>query len=203
MNTCYIVGAGELYGSFTPQRGDLVIAADGGYDHLTKLNIRPDLLVGDLDSLKSPERPALPTVRHKVEKDETDMHLSYLEGRKRGYLDFEIFGGAGGREDHTFANYSLLYYIAKNGGRAKLHLKNAVATVICNSKISLSLPEGRTVSVFAFGKEALGVTVSGLYYEAERVTLTPEFPLGVSNHSVGKEATVSVEDGALLIMWQT
>ena len=55
-------------------------------------------------------------------------------------------------------------------------------------------------SAFAFGKEAEGVTIRGLEYECEGVTLTPEFPLAVSNRFVGKVGYVEVKCGALLIM---
>ena len=50
---CYIVGAGEFYGEFTPTRDDLVIAADGGYDALISHGYRCDVLIGDLDSISS------------------------------------------------------------------------------------------------------------------------------------------------------
>ena len=119
MKTCYIVGAGDFTRDFSPDRDDLVICADGGYDALLSRGTRCDLLVGDLDSVKSVPL-GVEIIRHKVEKDETDMHLCYLEGRKRGYKNFVILGGTGGRDDHTFANYSLLYYIRKDGGRAEL-----------------------------------------------------------------------------------
>jgi thiamine pyrophosphokinase len=60
--------------------------------------------------------------------------------------------------------------------------------------------EGRC-SVFAFGGEAKGVTISGLKYEASGINLSPSFPLGVSNHFVGKEAKISLESGRLLIIY--
>ena len=199
MSTCYIVGAGEFYGSFTPSEGDLVIAADGGYNSLVKRGIRCDLLIGDMDSLED-----IPTgveiLRHRVEKDETDMHLAYLEGTRRGFSDFAIYGGVGGRPDHTFANYCLLAYIQNHGGRAKLYDKTSVAYAISNESVRLTATEGKTVSVFAFGSEARGVSVRGLYYTLEGGTLTPDFPLGVSNHTVGKDGEIEVLDGTLLVI---
>ena len=199
MKKCYIVGAGELHGSFVPEMGDLVIAADGGYDRLISLGIAPSLVVGDLDSVKdTPE--GVEIIRHKVEKDETDMHLAYLEGASRGYEEFEIYGGTGGREDHTFANYCLLYYIRQHGGRAKLIGKNTVSTVIINEEIELFGTEGATFSVFAFGKDAKDVSVLGAKYEARGADLSMSFPLGVSNSHLSGKARVSVGDGALLII---
>ena len=198
MSICYIVGAGEFYGSFTPEKGDLVIAADGGYASLKERNIRCDLLVGDLDSLTDAPTD-VKTLTHPIEKDETDMHLSYLEGKKRGYTKFRIYGGVGGRADHTFANYCLLGYIREHGERAKLYDKTSVVYAIRNEKVKLCASEGKTVSVFAFGNKAHGVSVRGLYYTLEGGTLTPDFSLGVSNHTVGTEAEIEVTDGTLLI----
>ena len=196
---CYIVGAGEFSHWFSPSPDDLVIAADGGYDSLKKADIRCDLLVGDLDSLESAPQ-SVETIKHKVEKDETDMHLCYLEGKKRGYDTFKIYGGCGGRDDHTFANYCLLLYIREDGGRAELYSKYGTAAVIKNESAVYVREVGKSISVFAFGAIARGVSIAGLKYEATDATLKPSFPLGVSNSFIGKEASIEVKDGALLII---
>jgi thiamine pyrophosphokinase len=62
------------------------------------------------------------------------------------------------------------------------------------------LDEGDGVSVFAIGAEAFGVSIKGLSYEADNITLSPSMPLGVSNYSIGKTAYIGVTQGALLIM---
>ena len=199
MSICYIVGAGDFEGGFTPLECDTVIAADGGYDNLLRHGIRCDLLIGDLDSIS--DIPAsVKTQRHPVRKDETDMHLSYLEGAKRGYSEFVIYGGTGGREDHTFANYSLLLYAKERGHNATLVGTKNVTRVVKNEKISLRGERGKHLSVFAFSTEAKGVDIKGAEYEAEGITLTPSFPLGASNLFCEGEVTVSVEDGILLVM---
>ena len=199
MKVCYIVGAGEFYGELNPEDSDLVIAADGGLDTLNSLGIKCDLLVGDMDSLTK-AHDTVDTVLHPVEKDETDMYLSYLEGVKRGYEKFVLFGGVGGREDHTFANYSLLLYAKQHGHDMKLISNQCEVFVIKNEEILLTADAGDTLSVFAFGKTASGVFIRGAKYEASDITLTPEFPLGVSNEFVGKCVSLSVKDGALLVM---
>ena len=51
------------------------------------------------------------------------------------------------------------------------------------------------------GKDAEGVDLEGLYYPLKDGTLTAGFPLGVSNHFTGKEATISVKNGSLLVLW--
>ncbi|MBO5907896.1 MAG: thiamine diphosphokinase [Clostridia bacterium] len=199
MGICYIVGAGEFYGSLSPTDDDFVIAADGGLDTLHALGIRCDLLVGDMDSISAPNYSG-EIVKHPVEKDETDMHLSYLEGVKRGYSKFVLYGGVGGREDHTFANYSLLLYAKLHGHDMKLISKRDEIFVIKDEKIEISGSGGEPFSLFAFGSVATGVTIRGAKYEAKGVSLTPDFPLGVSNELKDTRVTLSVECGSLLVM---
>lgn len=199
MSICYIVGAGDLERTFTPRKGDLVIAADGGYDKLFSLGIKCDLLIGDLDSIK--EAPhGVPTQRHPVKKDETDMHLAYLEGAKRGFSEFVILGGTGGREDHTFANYSLLLYIANRGHNARLLSNTGDVFMLKSGSMTLSGEKHKHLSAFPFGSVAHGVTIKGAEYECEGITLTPEFPLAVSNRFLDSEVKISVLDGAVLVM---
>ncbi len=199
MKTCFIVGAGEFYGKIKPSEGDLIIAADGGYSALMKLGIKPHLAVGDFDSLE-----IIPTdtevIRFPVKKDETDMHLAYLEGKRRGYNTFKIYGGVGGRSDHTFANYCLLSYIASQGDTAFLYERGSVAYVIKNNTTRVKGRRGKSISVFAFGGEARGVTIRGLEYATNNAVLHPDFPLGVSNSFKDCTGEVSVADGSLLII---
>ena len=196
MGICYIVGAGDFYGEISPREEDLVIAADGGYDTLTRLGVRCDALIGDMDS-STKEHPD--AIRFPVEKDETDTYLAYLEGVKRGYTSFAVYGGVGGREDHTFANISLLLHAKLQGHSMVLVGNGCEYTVIKNESITLFGKVGASFSVFAFGGAAHGVSIAGAKYAASEITLTPDFPLGVSNSLTECKATVSVHDGALLI----
>lgn len=199
MSVCYIIGAMPTEYIPCPRKGDIVIAADGGYANLH--GIKPDMVVGDFDSLGFiPESENI--VRHPVRKDDTDMMLAVRLGLEKGCEKFVICGGHGGRFDHTFANIQTLSFIAEAGGRGFMAMDDQWLCVIKNA--SMSFPEGlnHTVSVFALGGNAEGVDLEGLDYPLRDGELSPDFPLGVSNAFVGKKAAVSVKKGKILIVSQ-
>ena len=199
MGVCYIVGAGDFYKGFTPNEDDLVIAADGGYDHLKKFEIRCDVLIGDLDSIKEvPE--SVRTIRFPVRKDETDSFLAYREGASLGYKVFYLYGGTGGREDHTFANYCLLLEARNENNTVHIISDKAKVSLIKNESLTLTGTPGMHLSLFPFGSDAEGVTVMGAEYECEKITLKTNFPIAVSNLFKDSPVKISVERGALLVM---
>ena len=199
MKTCYIIGAGDFLTPFNKKPGDLVIAADGGYDNAVEYGITCDLLIGDLDSVSEiPE--GIEIIRHPVMKDETDMYLAYLEGARRGYKYFEIHGGTGGRIDHTYANFSLLSSIRNNGDFAILCDTRWYATILKNESRTFVGDEGDHLSIFAFGGVARGINLWGLLYPMKDGTLTPDSQLGISNSLTEDKATVEVLDGTLLVI---
>lgn len=199
MSTCYIVGAGEILSLPKKKKGDLLIAADGGYDHLISHGIHPDLLIGDLDSIKkAPGDTEL--IRFPERKDDTDTFLAFREGYARGYRSFEVFGGFGGREDHTFANLSLLLYAKKMGASVILHTAYQKCEVISGEEKIIRGETGSYFSVFAIGGDAT-VSIEGAEYNIEKTILTPDFPLGVSNKLEGTEAKIAVHTGYALIFY--
>lgn len=200
MNICYVIGAGELPLVYISNRNEsLIIAADGGFKHLGE--IKPDIVVGDFDSLGFvPDCPN--TVVLPVEKDVTDMCCAANIGLEKGCKTFVIYGGTGGRPDHTFANYALMSALCKKGAEAYLIGNGFVATVIKDGEFTLPLKENGTVSVFALENEAEGVTIDGLKYCLSKAHLSFSKPLGVSNSFIGKRATVSVQKGELLVIWE-
>ena len=197
---CRIFGGGEFAPAapFAPAPGDLVVAADSGLNLVKRLGIKPDLIVGDFDSLgKTPAGDNVVTLP--VEKDVTDAAAAVSLGRERGYSRFAFFGCTGGRPDHTFAAYQLLAELAARGEAGLLFGDGFTVTAVWNGSLSFPALPGGTLSVFAVGGEARGVTLSGVYYPLSDATLSPTFPLGVSNSFVGGPVRIGVADGTLLI----
>ena len=200
MSICYLVGAGTftLRGLY-PKKEDLLIAADDGYSALRANGLKPDLLVGDFDSLRNiPED--IPSITFPPEKNDTDLALALAEGIARGYRTFHVYGASGGREDHTHANLQLLGGSSRQGYTMRMVTPNYDVYMITDGTLSLPNVKGGTfVSVFCHGDDAEGVTLRGLKYPLTDAVLTCDQPLGVSNETTGKAATVSVRSGTLLV----
>lgn len=203
MKNCYIIGSGmggEI--NIHDENNAYIIAADGGYYKLKEKGITPSLVLGDFDSSNKPDDFENILVYPK-EKDKTDAQLAVEKGIDKGCENFFIYGGTGGREDHTFANIQLLSYLSERNLKGYLIYENMIATVIKNSEIYFNEKETGYISVFSFGDVAENVSITGLKYEVENVSLNNSYPLGVSNEFIGKPSKIKVENGKLLIMWQT
>lgn len=198
---CYIFGALEVTEfPFQIQNGDLVIAADMGLENLKRLDIKPDYIIGDFDSLGYVPKEKN-TIVHPVEKNDTDTLLAVKFAFEKGYNSFRIFGGIGGRLDHTISNIQTADYIAENGGNCVFFGDNENFTVIKNGQINFDENCDGNISVFALEKSK-NINISGLYYHLDDGELTPDFPLGASNKFNKEKSVVSVGSGKLLIIWE-
>ena len=201
MKECVIFCAAECDGLARPIGQDaFVIAADGGLRHTQSLNITPNAVLGDFDSLGFfPEGANV----FPVEKDDTDAMLAVRLGLRRGCDEFLLYGSLDGpRLDHTVANFQTLQYLADHGAVGYLIGNTTMVTVVKNGKITFPSGCSGTISVFCMGPAAVGVTETGLFYGIEDGVFTSGFPLGVSNHFTGKKAEISVKNGSLLVLWE-
>ncbi len=198
---CTILCAGEI-GKIAVPDGSFVICADGGLAHAKKAGVEPDLIVGDFDSFG--QIPDGENVRvHPVAKDETDSFLAVDYALERGCTDFLIYGGLGGRFDHTLANVQLLRRLCLCGCRGTLVGADGTrVTAIYNETRTFSPALTGSVGVFSLTPESRGVTIKNLQFEAENVTLNDHTSLGASNAFCGKPAKIGVADGILLITWK-
>ena len=202
MKTAFLIGAGEGFSlGVVPKKEDFVVAVDGGLAWCESRGIVPHLTVGDCDSLSYVPKSGI-VRRLPVEKDDTDMRVAATEALAEGCKLLHLFGGTGGRADHTFANYQLLLQIAKAGALGFLWGEDCVATVFGKGQMIFPKRERGIFSLFAFGGDAKGVSVLGGKYEAKEVTLSSDYPLGVSNAFLGKEVQIEVKEGFLLLLWE-
>lgn len=176
-----------------------VIAADAGLRHLQALQIQPDVILGDFDSLGYV--PADSRV-YPVEKDDTDAMLAIRLGLEQGCREFWLYGAMDGvRLDHTIANYQALSYLTEHGAWGYLIGRDYIATCVKNGAICFPAEAEGIISIFCQGADARGVSLTGLHYPLSGASLSAHFPLGVSNHFSGQAARVEVREGTLLCLW--
>lgn len=204
MKRCFIFAAGTYYGlREQPRPDDLVLAADAGYEICKREDIEPDLLLGDFDSMEQPED--FQRVRRvPVEKDDTDTMLAVKTALENGCDTIYIYGGTGGKRlDHTLANLQTLLYLRRRGARGYLYDNDFLWTVIENESFSVQKEvEWGLFSAFCLGDRAEGIDEVGFQYPLSGAVLTPDFPVGVSNHILEETATITVRKGALAIGWE-
>ena len=90
---------------------DFIIAADGGANHLKKYNLKPQLIVGDMDSISEQSLindKTIEKITYNTDKDQTDTELATIEAFKRGFSHITLIAATGKRLDHTLANLELL-----------------------------------------------------------------------------------------------
>lgn len=190
----------------------IFVAVDGGLERLLAQEIRPDLVLGDFDSLGKEYRPYLEELQRRSpekivrlprEKDDTDTLHALRVCMERGCREFVLLGALGGRLDHTMANIQCLAWLRKNDAAGYLLGKDTLVAVL--SSETLLFPENLTCtfSLFALDSRLTGVTLEGMKYPLSEATVENSFPIGVSNEiRPGDRARVTVRDGLALVILQ-
>ena len=201
MARAIIVGGGAFAPVLFPdlRPGDLLIGADSGCAHLSRMGLTPDVAVGDWDSLgfvpDCGETITLP-----VAKDETDTAAAARIARERGYSDLLFLGVLGGRRfSHSLAAMQLIAGLAADGISCELRDPGCAVWALCGATCDFPAEACGSLSVFALTETAV-VTLEGLWYSAVHLPLRSTCPLGVSNAFTGKPARVTAERGVLLIV---
>ncbi len=199
---CFIFGAGEFKGTGypCPSVNDLVIAADGGLKYALASGVKPDVVLGDFDSLGDiPSDGDYEILTFPPEKDYTDLMLATEEGFNRGARTFYLLGATGGRMDHTLANIQVVANLTRRGCKVYLVGTDYWITAVHNGDLQLSSELKGYFSLYSFSEICKGVSVKGAKYEVDDFTLRQDDPRAISNEFVGKFCSVSVEEGTLLL----
>jgi thiamine pyrophosphokinase len=178
-----------------------VVAADSGLDEAFRLGIRPDLVVGDMDSvspaaLDRATREGIEIERHPRAKDATDLELAVDAAARRGFIRATIIGGTGGRMAHTLANALLL--TRRREVQIEWSTSNAQLTALATgSSRDFAAADGTLLSVLAIGESA-DCTSTGLVWPLDGSPLTVGSTRGISNEIIEPSATVTVRRGLVL-----
>lgn len=167
---------------------EIIVCADGAGEMLRLLDIDPDVILGDLDSIKEEtidyyKERKVEFVRYNPEKDYSDTHICVDYLIQKGYKKIDIYGALGGRWDHSMANFGLLYYGYKKQIDIAIIDNYDTAKVYGIGNHSFSYKNDCCWSIFAVFEDAV-VSISGMKYPLDRYTLNRGESIGLSNEYV-------------------
>ena len=204
-----VVASGELDASDAAwlEDADLVIAADGGANSLDRLGVRPDLLVGDLDSVDASlvdllEAGRTRVERHPIDKEASDTELAVAAAFDAGASAVVVLGAMGGaRIDHEIANLLLLADASLAGRDIRVVRGGTqVRPLHAGERIRLAGEVGDLVTLLPVGGATGGVTAEGLRWPLVAATLEMGRSRGLSNEVIAAPASVQISNGTLLVV---
>ncbi|WP_418550414.1 thiamine diphosphokinase [Hungatella sp.] len=184
---------------------DMVIAVDGGLAAVKSLNIRPDAIVGDFDTVKGElleeyrRMGGIAFEQHQPEKDETDTELALRTAMEAGVNDIVLLGATGGRLDHSIGNLHLPYACLQKGVKASIvDEKNRLYILDQGKTYRFGEIWGKYISFLPLTEEVHGITLKGFKYPLTDRDIRIGTSLCISNELAEKTGTITFRDGVLI-----
>ncbi|MGF7047491.1 thiamine pyrophosphokinase [Paenibacillus sp. DS2015] len=187
------------------QSNDFIIGADRGALFLIEHGLHPDISVGDFDSVTNEEKDKIRSMSGNIlscdpiDKALTDTELAFEIALKEKPTQILIIGGTGTRLDHTLANIQMLKLSLEHHTSCMIMDANNCIN-ITNSILEVNRIGYTYVSLLPLTLEVTGITLKGFEYPLTNATLTMGHSLGISNRLIADKATVSIQDGLLLVI---
>lgn len=204
-----IVANGELHDgpavdALVRSRWDMVVCVDGGTSHAARLGIRPDVVIGDLDSAHGGaferfQSAGVKVLAYPSEKDKTDLDLAVEYVVAEGISSIVALAAVGDRIDHVLANILLTVKAASLGASLVLTDGRSEVKLVMGEAEVMGAP-GDWVSLVAIGGDARGIYTDGLKYPLRDADLRIGETLGVSNELLHGRGRVRVRSGRVVMI---
>lgn len=203
---CVIISGGVLedeeFHRQILEGAEMVICADGGARHAKRLGIRPDMVMGDLDTLREEEirewqEKKVELIKYPPAKDYTDTHLCLLKALELGYRNIVMIACLGGRIDHALANIFLLTIPQAREANVRICGPREELFLV-KEETTLSGEKGELLSLFPLTEGASGIVTKGLAYQVPEGKFAFGACNGISNVFCEPEVKIAVGEGLLL-----
>jgi thiamine pyrophosphokinase len=177
---------------------DQIVCADGGANWARKIHIRPDIILGDFDSITDKIKKHFQNVSQVFMGDQnnTDLEKAILFCIDRKIISAFVVGAFGDRLDHVTGS---LGCFKKYGKQINLIFFDTIGTIILvDNEVSLNMRKGEKLSLIPLNR-CRGVTTKNLKYPLKNDTLELGNRESISNEAVSRNVSISVKSGTLLL----
>lgn len=182
-----------------------IIGADGGANFLRQINVLPNLVLGDMDSITSEnllyyqDNSLVEVETYPVMKDETDTELAIMRAMEMKAKEVVLYGGLGNRFDHSLANVYLLSRLLQKGIKAKM-VDEVNEIILLDQSAEFTFQIGTTISLLPLGGRVEGITIKGFVYPILNKAMLTKTPYGISNIVNASHQSIEFSKGMLLLV---
>lgn len=206
--TTLIISSGELTLKFLKsfmqdRKVNYIIAVDKGLESLDKINILPNFIVGDFDSVSEQtlqKYKNIKILKLNPEKDYTDTHMALKLALELKSDEIYILGALGKRIDHAIANIHILKEALDNNIKCKIIDENNEIELINAGTTIVQKSQYKYISLIPLTTKATGITLTGFKYPLKDATLNIGYSIGVSNEIINGSAKIIIKDGILIMI---
>jgi len=205
MKKCLIIANGKsptkkVVEFFVQKDFNTIICADGGANSARKLNLLPDFIIGDLDSITDDNlkyySKKVSIIKYKRQND-TDVDKSIKFAIKNKFAQIVLLGVTGDRLDHTICNLGM---VIKYLYKIKIYIAAEKSFLIpVKDQINFGSKPGEIFSIYAFDSRTK-ISSTGLKYKLNNTTLPFGLKESTSNVSLSENVTIKVENGVAFVI---
>lgn len=188
------------------ENDDIIIGVDKGCNALFDYNIKPNLILGDFDSIKKEvldyfKQSDATIEKYKPEKDYTDTDLGYRKAKEIfNAKEILLFGATGSRIDHTLGNIGILFRALKDNIKMEIIDDNNRIYLVNKSSI-IKKEEGKTISFHALSDVVKNFTIKNAKYSLTNYDMTILEPRAICNEFLDKDIEITFDSGIVLVMY--
>lgn len=197
-----------LIDTIDKKKFDIIIAVDNGVKILNELNIKPNHIVGDFDTVNKEildlykKDTSIKIHRFNPIKDNTDTDIAIRLAVELHSDEIIIIGGIGTRIDHVLGNIQVLKYALDNKVKCKIIDENNEIQLINKTTIlNKSENDKKYISLIPLTEKIENINLKGFKYELENGKLTIGSSLGISNEILKEQAIIEFDNGILVMIF--
>lgn len=197
-----VAGAPFRWGRMTAAMASgatILLAADGGANHLARLGLKPMAVIGDLDSINDPTRRWIGEERmvHRPDQNRTDLDkaLEYAFD-DLGIDRLEVLAALGGRIDHDLGNLGLLARLGM--GESLVFKGDDLIALAVRGEACLPAEVGEIWSFWTYDPD-VRVTITGVRWPLENAPIDAAGRPSVSNEATEKTVHIRAERGSVVV----
>jgi len=173
-----------------------IICCDGATQNLLNVGLKPDFIIGDLDSISEEVKKQFANILlYRAEQETNDLTKAVQFCLENNRTEITILGATGKRDDHTLGNLSLLTDYAEKVNVQLLTDDGVFTPLLKTSTLESYL--GEQVSIFSLNSETL-FTFHNLLYPVENRKLTSWWQASL-NEAEADSFTISFDKGKVLV----
>ena len=205
MKKCIILANGKppkkkIISFFQKKGYNKLICADGGANSALKMNLIPDVIVGDLDSISSnslKEYKSVSKIIRLQRQNDTDVEKCLKYANSKKFDKALLVGVTGNRLDHTFCNIGI---VLKFFPRINLSLiaENSFLKAYTGNIKLITYPD-ETISLYGFDKKTK-ITSKGLKHQLKDIALPFGERESTSNIATGDEIELIIKGGIVFVI---